>query len=96
MVVTAAGSSLYEVAALARPMVLVVTQDNQSELGALNWAKIIDVRDNPQAAEMIAEMAVGLFRDAAEMNEISKRAAHIIDGKGAHRILSRIKMLTKS
>lgn len=95
MVVTAAGSSLYEIAALARPMVLVVTEDNQSELGVLNWAKVIDVRNNPYAVKTIAETAMDLFQDTAEMNEIGKRAAQIIDGKGAHRVLSQIKMLAE-
>lgn len=93
MVVTAAGSSLFEIAALARPMILVITEDNQSELGTLDWAKIIDVRNNPKATAMIAAMAVDLFQNTAEMSAISEWAARTIDGNGAHRVLSKIKRL---
>jgi len=96
MVVTAAGSSLYEIAALARPMVLVITEDNQSELGDLDWAKIIDVRNSSHAIEDIADMAAGLFQDEPEMALMSARGAHIIDGKGAHRVLSHIKKLIEN
>lgn len=93
MVVTAGGSSLFEVAALARPMLLVITEDNQSALGSLDWAKVIDIRTSTQAAEMIAAAAVDLFQNTSEMTAISNRAAHTIDGKGAHRVIAKIKML---
>ena len=96
MVITAAGSSLNEIAALARPMVLAITEDNQSELGALDWAKIIDVRNSSRAEEMIAEATVNLFQNQSKMNDMGKRAALNIDGKGAHRVLSRIKVLIEA
>lgn len=95
MVVTAAGSSLYEIAALARPMVLFITEDNQTALGALNWAKVIDVRSTPHAVKIMTEAALELFRDEAEMARMSERAAQIIDGKGAHRVLSLLKALVE-
>lgn len=93
MIISAAGSSLYEIAALARPMALIITEDNQTALGALNWAKVIDVRSNPNAVQIMTEAALELFQDEAEMSRMSERAANIIDGKGAHRVLSRLKML---
>lgn len=87
LVVTAAGSSLYEVASLGRPMVLVITEDNQSALGTIDWAHVIDVRGKDAAAADISAAALKLYNDPAMMEALAARASSVVDGKGAHRVL---------
>lgn len=93
LVITAAGSSLYEVAALSRPMVLVITEDNQSALGEIDWAHVIDVRGNADSAPAISSAAARLFKVPEKMNAIAERASKLVDGRGAHRILEKIQSM---
>ncbi len=90
LVISAAGSSLYEVAALARPMILAITEDNQSALGALNWAETIDVRSNADGPQLIADATARLYRNKTLITELGTRASTVVDGNGARRILERI------
>ncbi len=91
LVITAAGSSLYEVAALGRPMLLVITENNQSALGTIDWAHLIDVRGNDAPATLIAATALETFNNPRLMHTFASRAANMVDGRGAHRILEVIK-----
>lgn len=93
MVITAAGSSLYEVAALSRPMVLVITEDNQSALGQLDWARIIDVRGSTDAAHAISSAATSLFQTPEMMLALAEHAAKIVDGRGADRVLEKLRSM---
>lgn len=90
LVISAAGSTLYEVAALGRAMVLAITEDNQSDLGSIDWASAVDVRRNVNASQIIADTASRIFADAKQMETMAKDAQRIVDGEGAHRILDAV------
>ncbi|CAK0746471.1 UDP-2,4-diacetamido-2,4, 6-trideoxy-beta-L-altropyranose hydrolase [uncultured Gammaproteobacteria bacterium] len=89
MAVAAAGGTVFELAALAVPAVLVVVADNQ--LNSARWmadqglAPVIDGRA-ADAVDQIAEAAVALWVDEARRRALSAALAGRIDGQGALRI----------
>lgn len=89
LAVSAAGSTLYELAALGRPMVLAVVADNQDAAArradAEGWAVCVEGRA-AMAADRLAERAAALWRDAAGLERLGRAAGQRVDGLGARRV----------
>lgn len=87
LVVTAGGVTLLEALALGRPTVVVVTAENQriaAEHVASAGAAVLST------ADAAARDAVALATDPARRRALSKRAAELIDGRGADRVAAAI------
>lgn len=92
LVVTAAGSTVWEVCALKRPMVVMVAADNQirgfEELVAAGAAIGVggaeDVRDTARTAELLSRV----LRDPALRAQLVGAAHDLVDGLGAWRIVA--------
>lgn len=86
--VSAAGSTMYELAALGRPSVLVVVAENQRSAAlrahADGWAIAVDGR-SPGAAARVAEAASRLHDDEGTRRALAVRARAEVDGRGADR-----------
>jgi len=87
LVVTAGGVTLLEALALGRPTVVVVTAENQriaAEHVASAGAAVLST------ADAAARDAVALATDPARRRALSKRAAELVDGRGADRVAAAI------
>jgi spore coat polysaccharide biosynthesis predicted glycosyltransferase SpsG len=85
LVITAAGGSVGEVAAMALPALVLVVYDNQ--IAALHACPfpVIDVRKGlPDALEQVV---AGLLDDRQGLKDIATQGHAIVDGKGAQRIV---------
>ena len=85
LVITAAGGSVGEVAAMALPALVLVVYDNQ--VAALHACPfpVIDVRKGlPDALEQVI---AGLLDDKQGLKDIATQGHAIVDGKGAQRIV---------
>lgn len=89
LAVSAGGSTLYELAALGRPMVLVVVADNQDaaarQAALEGWAISIDGRA-ADGVERIVQAAVTLWRDSDRLAALGQAAERRVDGEGARRV----------
>jgi UDP-2,4-diacetamido-2,4,6-trideoxy-beta-L-altropyranose hydrolase len=85
LVVTAAGGSVGEVAAMALPALVLVVYDNQAAALQSCPFPVIDVRDGlPDDLEVLVD---ALLSDPEGLHEIAVRGHSIVDGKGAQRIV---------
>lgn len=88
--VTAGGTTLYELALLQTPMLVLCTAENQrrtceqfAAAGAVQFAGWhADI-----GPEVLAEMIVALAGNAARCTELAERAACLVDGHGAARVV---------
>lgn len=89
LAVSAAGTTVGELAALAVPALVVVVVDNQDEAahqaGTLGWCRVIDGRC-ADASSAVAETALRLWNDTATIGRMADSAAGLVDGQGAPRI----------
>ncbi len=85
LVVTAAGGSIGEVAAMALPALVLVVYDNQKAALAACPYPVIDIRAG--LPEDFADQAATLMNDAAERVRIAAHAHTLVDGQGPARIL---------
>lgn len=97
MAVIAAGSTLWEVAALGLPAVCIVVADNQaplaqnmSEAGAVENAGPLESLDTAKLAETIRRLAA----DAAQRAQMAQRGRRLIDGRGAQRVVEHLRQST--
>ncbi|MGE5475865.1 MAG: UDP-2,4-diacetamido-2,4,6-trideoxy-beta-L-altropyranose hydrolase [Bacteroidales bacterium] len=92
LAVSAGGSTLYELAALGRAMVLVVVADNQDaaarQAACDGWAVSIDGRA-ADGVEGIVQAAVALWRDGDRLAALGQAAERRVDGEGARRVAGR-------
>lgn len=91
VVVTAAGQTLLEAAALGTPTIAVVAVENQrgqaARLAALEAARVLEL----PAAELPEELA--RLRDAGVRGTLARNARAAVDGRGAERVAVRIAAL---
>ncbi len=85
LVVSAAGSTLWELASLAVPGIGVVVADNQADrlaTPARDWFLTVDARQHPEdAARRIAERALALWQDSQQRRTQSERLRAIGVGR---------------
>lgn len=90
LIVTAAGQTMLEAAALGLPAVAVVTAENQraqaARLAEAGAAELVDGADPDE----IASRAAALGADAARRAALSAAAQRSVDGRGAHRVASEL------
>lgn len=88
LAVLAAGTTLWEAAALGVPVVSVVTADNQQGLldwrAGRCWTDVCDAR-LPGGVDEAVERAVALGADPVRRHEMSRRGKRLVDGRGAAR-----------
>jgi hypothetical protein len=53
----------------------------------------VDTLDRGEAVEGVTSAVLGLLSDADERRRLSRRAAAIVDGKGASRVANRLRLL---
>ena len=99
VVVTAAGSTIYEVSSLGVPMIVFYFAENQRQ-GAEALQKLTDIvnagcfAENGEAvADRILESVKRCINDKAYRELLSRQEKGLIDGKGAHRIAKQLLML---
>ena len=85
LVVTAAGGSVGEVAAMRLPALVLVAYDNQAAALQACPYPIIDVRQG--LPDDLEAQVKALFDDTARRKAIAAAAHKIVDGKGAKRIV---------
>lgn len=89
LAVSAAGTTVGELAALAVPSLIVVVVDNQDvaahQTGTLGWCRVIDGR-RADAASAVAAAALALWNDPDMCRRMADSAAGLVDGQGAPRI----------
>ena len=89
LVVSAAGTTVWELCCLGTPMALVRAADNQEvahrrmveHRAALGLGSLRDV-------DAAADLLSGLLRDAEGRTDMSRRATALVDGHGAWRVVS--------
>jgi UDP-2,4-diacetamido-2,4,6-trideoxy-beta-L-altropyranose hydrolase len=88
--VTAGGTTLYELALLRTPMLVLCTAENQRrtcERFAAAGAVLFAGWHADAGPEALAGMIVVLAGDAAGRAELAERAAGVVDGRGAARVV---------
>ncbi len=89
LAVSAAGGTLWELAALAVPTLAVIVSDNQApgagRAAAVGWCRAVDARGEG-AVEAIVAAAMRLWQDPALRQEMARKASGLVDGRGAERI----------
>ena len=93
LAVSAAGSSAYELACVGTPSMLVAVADNQEPIGrrladagaAVYLGNLVDV--DPTAA---ASATLDLAASGERRCELATRAASLVDGRGADRVVARL------
>jgi UDP-2,4-diacetamido-2,4,6-trideoxy-beta-L-altropyranose hydrolase len=93
LAISAAGSTVLELAAMGMPAILAVTAKNQAPVlkahKALAWCDGLDARDTgSEAPARIADMAIELWRDLPRRQKMAEKAHTLVDGKGAERIVA--------
>jgi UDP-2,4-diacetamido-2,4,6-trideoxy-beta-L-altropyranose hydrolase len=90
LAVSAAGTTVGELAALAVPTILVVSADNQAPaagpLSGTGWCRVVDGR-LPDAVPLLCDLALQLWRDPGERQRMQCRVSGTVDTDGVHRIL---------
>ena len=95
LVISAAGSTQYEICACGRPCICFSMADNQvpggekfGELGAFIYAG--DARDNEYFFYDVSDAVKRIAKDPELAKEMSRKASEIADGHGAERIVKEL------
>jgi len=97
LVVTTAGTTVWELCCLGAPMALVVVADNQREhyQAALDAGIAVGLGTLPElAAAPVLPHAVTL-RTPSDLNRLGRRAWETVDGRGAHRVAEAVAPLVQ-
>ena len=95
MAVSAAGSTMYEIAACGVPIIAYVLADNQIP-GAEAFAKLGltvscgDLRYKDDAAKILMNSVVSLAKGFTLRKQIGEKMQHMVDGLGADRLTERL------
>lgn len=94
VVVSAAGSTSWELCALGRPSLLVAVADNQEPVGAAladaGAARYLGVLDDVERADL-AGAVTDLVTDAGARAGLARRADALVDGLGADRVTTELR-----
>lgn len=91
LAISAAGTTYLELAFMGVPALLVVLADNQRMIAekAYEMGVAVSVGDGATLCpEKLAELLSGLVADSKRRTELSLRGRALVDGKGAHRVVS--------
>ncbi len=91
--VSASGSTVWELAYMGVPSIVLVVAANQAPLGEQLHAQgaMINLgRSSQVSAEMIAETLNSLMHDAARRNALASRSRELVDGQGAARVVAEL------
>lgn len=98
LVISAGGTSVWELCATARPFGVVVVADNQVEattfLERAGASRIVGTR--PLHPERLAERIAALAADRAALGKQARAAAALVDGAGCTRVADRIELLERN
>lgn len=93
------GTTVWEAMLLGKPLVGVITADNQSQVGdslvRAGVCEVIDCRTETNISA-IADAVVRLFESEKEYASHVQRVSTFIDGNGAHRVAEEILQLIKA
>ncbi len=96
LAISAAGSTVFELAYCGVPSVFAVVADNQflsvKEQCQYGWCRVVDCKDqrnNPKSAVELVTLAEHML-SSSSLEKLSQTAQTLIDGKGAQRIASSI------
>lgn len=91
LAISAAGSTVWEMAFTGLPALLIVVADNQRRAAAAlaerGVARSLGWHENITEADIAQEAAV-LLRDAAQRAGMSRAGQALVDGRGTHRVLA--------
>ncbi len=95
LAISAAGSTVYELASCGVPMVAAIVADNQwplaQQLVDFQWYKAIDCRKKNKTAELIQQIEILNNKGALNLLELSHQAKQFIDTQGAGRVAGKIR-----
>jgi len=95
--ISAAGSTIYELACCGVPAVFAVVADNQlisaTEQSQLGWCSMVDCRDY-RRVDALVNNAVKMINNTS-LKGLSNKALSLIDGKGSERVASIVIELLK-
>ncbi len=88
LVVTTAGTTVWELCCLGAPMALVIVADNQREhcQAALDAGIAVGMGTLPELAAVPTLPHTATLRSPAELNRLGRRAWETVDGRGAQRV----------
>jgi len=93
LAICAPGGTVYELAYCQVPSILLTVADNQILSGqahqAADWCRVFD-GTNSSVLPLVVSMVSELWKDKDKLEEMSKRASELIDGRGAERIAGQI------
>lgn len=99
VVISATGSTIYEISALGVPMVVFYFAENQRQ-GAEALEKLTDIvnagcfaEDGAAVAERVTQALTKCILDKSYRERLSRQEKELIDGKGAKRIAEQLKAL---
>ncbi len=99
VVISATGSTIYEISALGVPMVVFYFAENQRQ-GAEALEKLTDIvnagcfaEDGAAVAERVTQALTKCILDKSYRERLSRQEKKLIDGKGAKRIAEQLKAL---
>lgn len=91
LVVSAAGSTVWELAFLGKPMILVKAAENQEKIiSELKNESFIETLSLPNNNEVIKNKILDLFYDKGKLKLFSEKLKFLVDGKGKKRIYNQI------
>lgn len=99
LAVTAAGSTVLELACVGTPQVLIVLADNQAPGAAAMVRDGLAVslgRQESVAPDAIAAAVGAVAGDAARRTEFSRRSRELVDGRGATRVLAAMELTAET
>jgi spore coat polysaccharide biosynthesis predicted glycosyltransferase SpsG len=97
IVVSAAGTSAWDLATMASPAVLAAVVDNQRDgLAAIVSAGVavaVDAHDDPERLDEVGGLVAALLADEPRRRALSERCFEIFDGRGAARVADALEQL---
>ncbi len=99
LAVTAAGSTVLELACVGTPQVLIVLADNQAPGAAAMVRDGLAVslgRQESVAPDAIAAAVAALADDVARRTVLSRRSRELVDGQGAMRVLAAMELTAET
>lgn len=92
LVVTAAGSTLWEAFCLRRPVAALCVADNQSLVyeKLVRDGAVVGLGEAPTTADSVAALLVRTMHDAVLTRRLAETGARMIDGQGAPRVATAI------
>ncbi|MBF0264515.1 MAG: UDP-2,4-diacetamido-2,4,6-trideoxy-beta-L-altropyranose hydrolase [Gammaproteobacteria bacterium] len=96
LAISAAGSTVYELASCGVPSVFAIVAKNQESFISSNinyqWCQFIDCQQNTCIEQLLSSFYH--FLELKNLSKLSAIASHWVDGRGCHRVVSKLLDLT--